>query len=280
MITEGALVKLRLFRHLWGIGRPWEEVFPQIKAAGYEGIETGLPAPADEHRFMTLMQEHGFAYIAQIVTSGNSVDEHLKSFAGHLQQAKTLNPLFVNAHSGQDSFSEEESHAFFAQALRLEEESGIGVAHETHRGRILYNPWVTKRLLEHFPSMRLCADFSHWVLVGERLLDDQADAIRLCAARTLHIHARVGYEEGPQVPDPRAPEYRAHVEAHERWWEWVWAAQAAHEVASSTLTPEFGPPGYMHTLPYTAMPVADLWAICDWQAHRQASRFAALGYGG
>ncbi len=115
-------MKLRLFRHLWGIGRPWEEVFPRIKAAGYEGIETGLQAPADERRFMTLMREYGFAYIAQIVTSGNSVDEHLKSFAGHLQQATTLNPLFVNAHSGQDSFSEEESHSFFAQALRLEEE--------------------------------------------------------------------------------------------------------------------------------------------------------------
>jgi sugar phosphate isomerase/epimerase len=272
-------VKLLLTRHLWGIDEPWEVAFPKIKAAGYQAIETGLPPPADQGRFKGLLAQYGFAYIAQIVTAGATVEEHLQSFARRLGRAKALDPLLVNAHSGQDSFSEEESHSFFAQALRVEEETGLAVAHETHRGRILYNPWIAARLLERLPGLKLSADFSHWVLVSERLLDDQEDVLRLCAARTLHIHARVGYEEGPQVPDPRAPEYQKHLHAHERWWEWIWAAQAARGSITSTLTPEFGPPGYMQSLPYTGMPVADLWAICDWQARRQAERFASLGYG-
>jgi hypothetical protein len=76
------------------------------------------------------------------------------------------------------------------------------------------------------------------------------------------------------VPDPRAPEYQRHVEAHERWWQIIWETQAAQGRTVSPLTPEFGPPDYLHTLPYSAMPVADLWEICNWQAQRQAVRFA------
>ena len=45
---------------------------------------------------------------------------------------------------------------------------------------------------------------------------------------------------------------------------------------SSTLTPEFGPPPYLHTLPHTNVPVADLAAVCDWMASRQRDRFAGL----
>jgi hypothetical protein len=129
-------------------------------------------------------------------------------------------------------------------------------------------------LISRFDTLRLCADFSHWVCVGERLLEDQDDILQRCAQRTIHLHARVGYEEGPQVPDPRAPEYQRHCEAHERWWEWIWAAQAARGDTETTLTPEFGPPAYLQTLPYTNVPVANLWDICDWQAQRQAEKFA------
>jgi hypothetical protein len=147
------------------------------------------------------------------------------------------------------------------------------VAHETHRGRALYNPWITRRLLRHFAPLRLCCDFSHWVCVCERLVDTEIDILRECAARCIHLHARVGYEEGPQVPDPRAPEYQRHLEAHERWWQLIWEAQAAAGHLRSTLTPEYGPPDYLHTLPYSKMPVANLWEVCDWQAQRSAARF-------
>jgi sugar phosphate isomerase/epimerase len=271
-------MKLQLMRHLWGIVEPWEDAFPRIKAAGYAGVETSVPAPADEDRFRALLARYDLAYVADIATAGATVDDHFLSFAVQLRRAKALDPLFVNSHSGQDWFSEEEAHAFFVQALSLQAEVGVAVSHETHRSRILYNPWSAQRVLTRLPELQLGADWSHWVVVCERLLGDQADLLRLCAANTLHIHARVGYEEGPQVPDPRAPEYERHLHAHEQWWSWIWESQASRGFTSTTLTPEFGPPGYLHTLPYTAMPVADLWAICDWQAQRQAARFADLGY--
>ena len=37
-------------------------------------------------------------------------------------------------------------------------------------------------------------------------------------------------------------------------------------MAVSTLTPEFGPPSYQHTLPPDGTPIGDLAEICDWQA--------------
>ena len=267
-------MELRIFRHLWGITEPWETLFPKIRVLGYFGIEHILPATNDRARFRSLLDLHGFDYIAQIVTSGNSVADHIKSFQYAVQDARTLNPRTINCHSGCDWFSEEEARQYFSAVLAVEATLGIPVAHETHRGRILYNPWITERLMKQFPQLKLSCDFSHWVNVCERLLDHETRIIEQCAERCIHIHARVGYEEGPQVPDPRAPEYERHVLAHEEWWNMVWDAQARRGMIESTLTPEFGAPDYMHTIPYTGTPVADLWDICNWQADRQRNQFA------
>jgi hypothetical protein len=61
--------------------------------------------------------------------------------------------------------------------------------------------------------------------------------------------------------------------AHERWWDAIWDAQASRGDGVSTLTPEFGPPPYLQTIPSSGEPVADLAAICDWMAQRQKARF-------
>jgi len=55
------------------------------------------------------------------------------------------------------------------------------------------------------PELLLCADLSHFVVVTETHPADWklTEAIDALADRVIHIHARVGYEEGPQVNDPR-----------------------------------------------------------------------------
>lgn len=267
-------MKLRLFRHLWGVAGEWEDLFPRFKQAGYEGIEGQVPPPQDRKRFRALLRLHRLEFIPQVFSHGETVAGHLESLAEQIAAAKTFAPRFINAHSGQDAFSEDQSMRFFEGALQLEAQCGVTVAHETHRGRILFNPWITSRVLTRFPDLKLCCDFSHWVCVCERLIEDQLGIIRLCADRCLHVHARVGYEQGPQVPDPRAPEYQRHLEAHEAWWRLIWAAQEKRGFRGSTLTPEFGPPDYQHTLPFTRVPVSNLEEICDWQARRQAENFA------
>ena len=46
-------------------------------------------------------------------------------------------------------------------------------------------------------------------------------------AQVWHTHCRVGYDHGPQVADPRAPEWIPYMEGHERWWDAIWKAQKA-----------------------------------------------------
>ena len=267
-------MNLILFRHLWGATGEWEAIFPKSKQAGYRGIEGPVPPPEDRKRFRALLKKHSLEFIPQIFSQGKTVGDHLDSLREQIATAKPFSARFINAHSGQDAFSEDQSTRFFEGALRLEAKCGVAIAHETHRGRILFNPWITSRLLTRFQDLKLCCDFSHWVCVCERLIEDQADIIRQCADRCLHVHARVGYEQGPQVPDPRAPEYQRHLEAHEAWWRLVWKAQERRGFRISTLTPEFGPPDYQHTLPFTRAPVSNLEEICDWQARRQMESFA------
>ena len=214
-----------MFRHLWGITEEWESLFPKISALGFQGIEHILPEEAQLARFRGLLDQHRFKYIAQIITTGATIDDHIRSFRQNVERAVAMKPQKINCHSGCDWFSEEQAKKYFGEALEFEAKTGIPVAHETHRGRILYNPWITEKLLRQLPELKLSCDFSHWVVVSERLLETERDIVAQSAERCIHVHARVGYEEGPQVPDPRAPEYERHVAAHERWWDMVWDAQ-------------------------------------------------------
>jgi hypothetical protein len=267
-------MELRLTRHLWGITEDWEQAFPRIRSEGYSVIETSIPAPENQARFRELLDQYGFDYIAMISTKGGSVAEHYDSFCTQIETSRALKPIIINSHSGRDAWSEEQSRDFFDHALATESTLDIPVTHETHRGRILFNPWVTRRLIQQFENLHLCFDLSHWVCVCERLLDTEFDIIQQCAKHCIHLHTRVGYEQGPQVSDPRAPEYQRHLEVHEQWWQMVWDAQIARCQKISTLTPEFGPPNYLQALPYSNMPVADLRDICNWMAQRQAANFA------
>ncbi len=269
-------MKLSVFRHNWGLAAgTWEEKLTAIKSAGYAGIETGALKPEDVNRFRELLQKFGLRFIPQIFTSGVTVPDHIQSFRRQLEVFKIFEPARVNCQSGSDSWSLTEATAFFCEVTRTEADFAFPVVHETHRGRCFYNPWTTARLLEDIPKLRLCADYSHWVCVCERLLTTEESLLRLCAEHAWHIHARVGYENGPQVSDPRAPEWQIHVEAHERWWQWIWEAQLRQGRPEITLTPEFGPPTYLHVMPVTQEPVANLAEICSWQAARQSKRFEA-----
>ena len=268
-------MKLKLIRHLWGIDQPWETAFSAIAREGYGGIEAPLVSGNDEDRFLSLRKRHGLDYVAMAFTGGESVRDHVKLFEEQGRRAIELGAIQLTAHGGSDSWEQRDAGAFFTEALAIERSLKLPIAHETHRGRILFNPWVTRRLLEKFESLQLCCDFSHWVCVAERTNWDDRDAsiLKLCAQRCIHIHARVGYPEGPQVPDPSAPEYSSDLTAHESWWDAIFASQRARGMQVSTVTPEFGPPGYLHTLPHTNVPVADLSKVCKWMAGRIAARF-------
>ncbi len=278
-------MQLQLVRHLWGVDlsnglSPYVAHWHDI---GYTALEASVRTIPDPSLLRQTCKAEQFGWIAQIFSNmfspSGTVQQHLHSFQEQIEECLDGEPLFYNCHTGSDAWSATEAEDFYGAALEMERKFGVTLAHETHRSRYFNNPWNTRRILDRFPALKLTCDFSHWVCVAERLLEDCTEIIELCAAHCQHLHARVGYEEGPQVPDPRAPEWQTHLQAHEQWWETIWQAQRANGFKTSTLTPEFGPPPYLHTIPYTQQPVADLNAICDWMAERQRDRFAVHAAG-
>jgi hypothetical protein len=178
----------------------------------------------------------------------------------------------ITVHAGKDWWAFQQGCMFFEGALEAIADSAVPVCFETHRGRLLFEPVSTAAYLRKFPEMRICADFSHWTCVCESMLGDQEESVALAISHTGHLHARVGHEEGPQVSDPRAPEWQGHVERFEGWWDAIHAAHAGRgEVL--TVDPEFGPPNYMPTIPNTRVPVADLWDVCLYTRDRLKQRW-------
>lgn len=275
-------MELKLYRTLWGYAGSPVQAVAQAATAGFDGIEGQAPRDAAERAALAAaLEKHGLDYIAEITTAGGYVPERFASMAEHLHSlerglrlSRELNPRLVTCIGGCDAWPEAQSERFFTEAMALAEKLGVPISFETHRSRSLYNPWTTERLVLALPELALTVDFSHWCVVCERLLDSELAVIETIAPQVRHIHARVGYDQGPQVPHPAAPEYAAALAAHRRWWEIVWRAQEAGGRHIATMTPEFGPDGYLQLRPFTGEPVADLWEINCWMAEQERAHFA------
>jgi len=268
-------MRLKVYKSLWGMEGSLEAQVEKIVAAGYDGIETPLFFVPDAARFRRLLDDYALDFVAQIFTAA----PHEAAFREELERAAALGPRLINAQSGKDAMTWDEKRRFFESALRSEADVGVPVGHETHRGRAMFTPWHTAELLTAYPELRITSDISHWLCVCESWLEEHGDALRLAASRTVHVHARVGYPEGPQVPHPADPAYAKELAVHRGYWLLVQSAFRAEGRDVLTMTPEYGPPGYLHTLPFTGEPAADLWDVCLWAADWCRDTFGEKGDG-
>ena len=209
---------------------------------------------------MTAFQKNGLLHGFLVGAGEKDFKQNLTSFEKMVDVALQYKPLYFNSHSGKDYFTPEQAKAFFDLTTQKSKQSGVPIYHETHRSRLCFAAHITKQYLEKSPDLRLTLDISHWCNVHESLLDDQEEAVNLALSRTEHIHARVGHAEGPQVNDPRAPEWGNAVKHHLAWWDKVIEYKVKSGKTATILT-EFGPVDYLPALPYTRQPVADQWAI-------------------
>ena len=275
-------MKLQVFKTLWGFLGDYGRAAQEAVEARFDGIECAIPEQArNQEQLAEILEKYRLSYIAEICTAGSYVPDrradvavHLESLESKLRSCIYPKPEFVNCIGGCDAWPLDKHLAFFRQAMDIADAFAVRISFETHRGRSLFNPWITLQVVEALPDLQLTCDFSHWCVVCERLIDSELDIIQAIAANAFHIHARVGYDQGPQVPHPAAPEYAHCLAAHQKWWEILWAAQQGRGFKNTTLTPEFGPDGYLHLLPYTQAPVADLWEINRWMADTEKQHFA------
>ena len=131
----------------------------------------------------------------------------------------SLSRLLINSHTGRDYFTLEQNLELINIAEEFSIKNDITIVHETHRGRIGYSPQMTAQIFAANKNFMITADFSHWVCVTESFLENFSGILFEAIERAKHIHARVGYEEGPQVTDPRAPEWKYATDHFLTWWD-------------------------------------------------------------
>lgn len=252
---------LKILATNWGFGGSWDEFCSKAKAAGYDGIEVWIPGEeASRKELLAALEKYQLE--VGFLTGTGTVDfkQHLEQFQSGVRLAAGYKPLFINCHSGRDYFTFEQGKQLINFTTQVSKETGVPIYHESHRGRLLYAAHVTRQYIEQLPDLRLTLDISHWCNVHESLLGDQEETVALALDRTEHIHSRVGHPEGPQVNDPRAPEWADALKVHFDWWDTV-VKRKSTSGGTLTMTTEFGPPTYMPALPYTQQPLGDQWAI-------------------
>jgi len=253
---------LKIMAPYWGFEGSVTDFCKKAKHDGYDGVEILWSSQIANELFNALKQyqlEVGFLCRGDEPVPAT----HFATFQKVLKEAvenKYQKPLYINVHSGKDFFKYEDNKRFIDFTVQYARETGVPIYHETHRSRMLYSAPASLPYLEKNPDLRITLDISHWCNVSESLLEDQPETVDLAISRTDHIHSRVGHAQGPQVSDPRAPEWKSAVEAHFAWWDKVVAIKKQQGKMLTMLT-EFGPPTYMPTIPFTNLPVADQWAI-------------------
>lgn len=256
--------QLKVFATNWGYHGTLDEYCAHAKKEGYDGIEVWWPLQKkDQDELFAVLKKHSLD-VGFLCGSGDAnYEKHLTQFKEMVSAAtsqKIQPPLYINCHSGRDHFSFAQNSAFVEYTTKVARDTGIKVCHETHRSRIMFAAHVTRQFIEKFPELHLTLDVSHWCNVHESMLQDQKETVELALSRVEHIHARIGHPEGPQVNDPRAPEWTNVVKQHFEWWDKIIERKRKVGGVMTVLT-EFGPPDYMPTLAYTRQPLADQWAI-------------------
>lgn len=241
---------------------PLDSFVFRAKKDGFRAVEIYLKSLKESiQQIQDLIARNDMLLVGQILTEGKTYQEHIDSLKSQFDLAYKLTPLIINAHAGRDIFAFEENIAIYKTLISLSNNSGIPIYVETHRGRPTYSVIETIKYLNELPELQITADFSHWTVVHESDLSDQGDALNLAIERSRYIHARLGFQESPQINDPRAPEWGGILELFFGWWERIIKKNISKGTNILIMTPEFGPPGYMPTLPYTNLPIADPWEV-------------------
>ncbi len=280
-------MRVDFFCPRWGAENVnWPVFTKRIHADGYAGVEVfPLDRPSKNRDMLTSISDLGLEYILlqSVVHETRNFKHYLEALERNLYallsyQNTVAKPLFIVSQTGREYYTMDQMATCFSLCDRIAEESGIPIIQETHRNKWSYAAHVVHSYLKCLPNLQLALDISHWVCVSESYLEDQSDAVDLAIQHSRHIHARVGYIEGPQVTDPRTPENHEALLHHLNWWDqWIGHLQKiGHDRA--TITPEFGPHPYMAYLPNTVQPIAHQYDINLWMKQTLQNRYTSFTF--
>ncbi|MDJ1655917.1 TIM barrel protein, partial [Raoultella sp. Ech2A] len=162
-------MQLKVFRTLWGVTTPWQQTLSELKSVGCCGIEARVPLSADERQTLARrLQESELEYIAIVFSGGGVIPaqaetphQHLERLKSRFEDARTLNPRFVNLLAGNDRWPLAQQVDFLGRAHELAAACEVTCSFETHRATSLYSPWLTLEIIQQLPQLRFTADISH-----------------------------------------------------------------------------------------------------------------------
>ena len=274
-------MKTKFICTYWGCEALSAKAFlAKVLEAGYDGVEINFPDdPTFIAEFMAELavirssRNPDFIFIAQQVLAqqNETVDAYAQRLSQRLNFLTSLKPDAINSHTGKDYFEFADNVSMIQITEDIALESGIPIWHEIHRGRFSFHLRTLLLYLELFPNLGLVADFSHFCVVSESDLSDQQALLYQVFPSIRHIHARVGFEQSPQLTDPFAPEWEQHLKTYTNWWRAIHEQHLLDQKTHLTITPEFGPFPYMPQQPYSQMPLADQWDLnCRMKNYLQA----------
>jgi hypothetical protein len=271
-------MKLNYLCPVWGNKLPFDDFVNRVKQAGFDGIEMSLPFDDDvlKRRMIKSIFDAELLYVGQHwETVTLDFEQHKKEYVRRLHNLADGKPLLIDSQTGKDFFKFEENMELVELARAFSKETGINVV----RGKFTFAAHITEQFLLADSDLRIGADFSHWCNVAESLLENQESALSLAISRADHIHARVGFSEGPQIPDPRAAEWTDVLNRHLGWWDRIVDRARTEGREFLCITPEFGPYPYMTILPNSKSPIADQWDINVFMMKLLRNRYEANPFG-
>lgn len=258
-------MQIKYISTFWGKEHLSPKEFIKLsKEEGYDGVEMNIP---DDRNFMDELvqaaKENNMDVVAQqwLPPANESVEEYKERMVSYLKRLAEVRPVFINSHTGKDFFSFEDNCQLIEACMKVSEETGVPIVHETHRGRFNFHAYTTLKYINKYDNLFFNADFSHYCNVSESLLEDQDDILQMIIARSKYLHARVGFDQSAQVNYPFAPEWKSNLDRFVGWWQKIVDQAKANGEKVFYICPEFGPYPYMPQLPFTKKPVADQWGI-------------------
>lgn len=264
------MLAIKFYAPRWGSEHiHWKDFLKNVVAQDFDGVEVfPLQTLHEKSEMLARLADEGleFSLLHTEMKEGKIFKKYLAALEANLYQlvnyqTGSIKPAFITSQTGREYYTKDQMAECFAICDRISEETGIPIIQETHRNKWSYAAHVVKEYLRIFPSLQLALDFSHWVCVSESYLQDQEEAMDIAIEHGVHLHARVGHLEGPQVTDPRTPENAEALQFHLQWWDkWI-ASLLERKITQCTITPEFGPYPYMAYARNTTDPIADQWEI-------------------
>ena len=262
-------MKIKYICTFWGCeNQTAKEFLLNVISNGYDGVEINFPDNSEFiDEFKTEIENiratinTDFIFIAQQVVSNKkeTVNEYIHRITERLEFLAKLKPDFINSHTGKDYYDFSDNCKIIEITDNLSKKYNVPIIHEIHRGRFSFHLKTLQRYLELFPKLNLVADFSHFCVVSESNLEDQTELLTKIYPKIKHLHARIGFEQSPQVNDPFAPEWQSYLDKYLIWWKEIIEYHKKRNCNHITITPEFGPFPYMPEEPFTKKPLVDQW---------------------